>query len=75
MTSAGSGLAEPLLPQYPHVRHHEWRHRGYVKAKLTPSRVRADSVAMESVADLMAKGRALGSFVVEDGKAGAVTAE
>jgi alkaline phosphatase D len=74
VTSVSSNFGELVLPQNPHVRFHEWRYRGYVKAEVTPARYRTDYVVMDNVVDPKANGRILKSFVVEDGKAGALTA-
>lgn len=47
-------------------------HRGYLRLDLTPERLRADLVAMDSVTQRDAGRSVLASFVVENGKPGAV---
>ena len=59
-----------FLPDNPHIRLIDSRHRGYVRAELTPGLLRVDLRAMESVAKPDAACATLASFVVEDGKPG-----
>lgn len=70
--SSGSGSwAEKFLPANPHIRYHDWRHRGYGRAEVTHAGMKMDLVAMDSVADPNAGARVLKSYVVEAGQAGA----
>jgi alkaline phosphatase D len=62
------------LPENPHVLLAESRHRGYVRAELSPGRMQVDLRAMESVTQRDAPCSTLASFVVEDGKPGPVRA-
>ena len=59
-----------FLPDNPHMKLVDSRYRGYVRAEVTPTQMRADLRAMESVTDPQAPCSTLASFVVEDGKAG-----
>jgi alkaline phosphatase D len=63
-----------FLADNPHVRYFESRFRGYVRCEVTPARWRADLRVVESVRDRQAPARTLASFVVEDGRPGAVPA-
>jgi alkaline phosphatase D len=65
---------ERRLPDNPHVRLIDGSHRGYVRFEARPARLRADLRVMENVTDPAAAVRTLASFVVEDGKPGAVRA-
>jgi alkaline phosphatase D len=58
------------LPDNPHIRLAEARYRGYTRVELTPTRMRVDLRAMESVTTRDAACRTLASFVVEDGRPG-----
>ena len=64
--------AKRFLSDNPHIRFHDWSHRGYGRAEVTPQRLQMDLVAMESVADPNAPAFTLRSYVVEDGVAGAL---
>jgi alkaline phosphatase D len=46
--------------------------RGYLRLDVTPASLRADLVAMDSVAEPTARGSVMGSFLVEDGRPGPV---
>jgi alkaline phosphatase D len=61
---------ESLLPDNPHMKLVDSRHRGYVRVELTPALLRADLRAMETVQRRDAACRTLATFVVEDGKPG-----
>jgi alkaline phosphatase D len=65
---------DKALPENPHVLLAESRHRGYVRAELSPGRMQVDLRAMESVTQRDAPCSTLASFVVEDGKPGPVRA-
>jgi alkaline phosphatase D len=58
----------------PHVRFADGRRRGYVRVEVTPQQLRADLRAMRSVTQPRAEADTLASFVVEDGRPGAVRA-
>jgi alkaline phosphatase D len=65
---------DKALPDNPHVLLAESRHRGYVRAELSPARMQVDLRAMETVQQRDAPCSTLASFVVEDGKPGPVKA-
>jgi alkaline phosphatase D len=58
----------------PHVHFADGTRRGYVRVELTPQRLRADLRAMRSVTQPRAEADTLATFVVEDGRPGAVRA-
>jgi alkaline phosphatase D len=60
-----------VLAKNPHL-FGDGSRRGYVRVEITPSRLRADVRAMRSVAQPDAEADTLASFVVEDGRPGAV---
>jgi alkaline phosphatase D len=62
------------LPDNPHVRFFESRERGYIRCALTPERWQTDLRVVSDVRDRHATARTLASFVVEDGRPGAVRA-
>lgn len=62
----------PLLADNPHMTFVDGRYRGYTRFDLSRERLNADLRAMESVQKREAGCNTLASFVVEDGKPGAV---
>jgi alkaline phosphatase D len=56
----------------PHVRFADGRRRGYVRVEVTPQQLRADLRAMRTVTQPRAECDTLASFVVHDGRPGAV---
>jgi alkaline phosphatase D len=60
-----------FLSDNPHMKLVDSRYRGYVRVEVTPTQMRTDLRAMESVTKPDAGCGTLASFVVEDGKAGA----
>jgi alkaline phosphatase D len=62
------------LPDNPHVHFYESRKRGYVSVDVTPERMTTRFQALSDVRDPQATISTLKSFVVENGKAGAVEA-
>ena len=60
-----------MLPDNPHVRFFESRHRGYVRCEVTPERWQADLRVVSDVRDRAATARTLAAFVVEAGRPGA----
>jgi alkaline phosphatase D len=77
ITSQNSGTEEQLralLPDNPHIRFASNSRRGYVRVEVTSERMRTDLRAMRSVTDPHADAETLASFVVEDGRPGAVRA-
>jgi alkaline phosphatase D len=58
----------------PHLRFGNPTRRGYVRAEVTPQRLRVDLRGMRSVTQPRAEADTLASFVVEDGRPGAVRA-
>lgn len=63
-----------VLPDHPHVRFFESRHRGYVRCAVTRDRWEADLRVVSDVRDRAATARTLAAFAVEDGRPGAVPA-
>jgi len=59
---------DPLLPDNPHMKLLDSRHRGYVRMEVTSKALRADLRAMETVQTRDAGCNTLATFVVEDGK-------
>ncbi len=60
-----------FLPDNPHVRHAESRHRGYVRFELTPKALRAELRGLDSEKKADSACSTISSWVVEDGRAGA----
>jgi alkaline phosphatase D len=78
-TSVTSGgppyeLLAQALPDNPHVRFFESRHRGYVSVDLTPDRMETRFQVISDRRDRNATLSTLKRFVVESGKQGAVPA-
>ena len=67
-------LFAAMLPDNPHVRYFESRKRGYVSVELTPARMTTRFQSLSDVKDPAATLSTLQTFVVENGKAGAVPA-
>jgi len=65
---------DAIVADNAHVRFGNPTRRGYVRVEVTPQRLRADLRAMRSVTQPRAEADTLASFVVEDGRAGAVRA-
>ena len=61
-------------PDNPHVRFADGTRRGYVRVEVTPRQLRADLRAMRTVTQPRAECDTLASFVVDDGRPGAVRA-
>jgi alkaline phosphatase D len=59
-----------FLPDNPHMKLADSRHRGYVRVEVTPKALRADLRAMETVQTRDAACNTLATFVVADGKPG-----
>jgi alkaline phosphatase D len=59
-----------FLPDNPHLLHSDSRFRGYARAELTPSLMRVDLRAMQTVQERGAPCRTLASFAVEDARPG-----
>lgn len=72
--SLSEAQLQALLPDNPHFKLVSGARRGYVRVELTPARLRADLQAMRNVTDRRAEVDTLASFVVEDGRPGAVRA-
>ena len=64
----------PLLADNPHMTFADGRHRGYMRFEVSRERLNADLRAMESVQKREAACSTLASFMVEDGRPGAVKA-
>ena len=78
-TSISPGLSRGWIDTYrgalgdnPHVKYLDTRQGGYVRCNLTPSNWRSDLRIADSVHDPQAAVRTVASFVVEDGRPGAV---
>jgi alkaline phosphatase D len=67
-------LIAAVLPENPHVRYFESRHRGYVSADVTRDRMETRFQVISDRRDPKARISTLKTFVVESGKAGAVPA-
>ncbi|PYM94285.1 MAG: alkaline phosphatase [Candidatus Rokuibacteriota bacterium] len=63
---------EALLTENPHVKLANGTRRGYLRVEITPDRLRADLRTVRSVARPRAEADTLATFVVEDGRPGAV---
>jgi alkaline phosphatase D len=63
---------EAILGDSPHVRFVDTTRRGYVRVEATRERLRADLRAMRGVDQPRAEADTLASFVVEDGRPGAI---
>jgi len=63
---------EALLVKNPHVKLANGARRGYLRVEVTPGRLRADLRTVRGVARPRAEADTLASFVVEDGRPGAV---
>jgi alkaline phosphatase D len=63
-----------LLPQNPHVRFFESRHRGYVLCTAGANRMEVELKTVDTVREPVSGGKTLATFVIESGKAGAVRA-
>jgi alkaline phosphatase D len=63
-----------VLPDNPHVRFFESRFRGYVRCEVTPDRWTTDLRVLDDVRDPRARARTLATFLVENGRPGAIRA-
>ena len=63
---------DALLPDNPHIRLGNGSRRGYVRLEITPQRLRADLRTVRSVTQPGAEADTLATFVVEDGRPGAI---
>ena len=63
---------DALRADNPHLRFANGTKRGYVRVEVTPQRLQADLRAMRTVTTPRAEADTLASFVVEDGRPGAV---
>jgi alkaline phosphatase D len=61
-----------LLPDNPHVRFFESRLRGYVRCEVSPERWLTELRVLDDVRDRHTRARTLASFLVENGRPGAV---
>ena len=61
----------PMIPYNPHIKYYEGDRRGYFKATVTPKRMCLDLRFVTSVENPTGTGYTEGSWVVEDGQAGA----
>ncbi len=68
----GQEQMNAVLAKNPHLRFGDGSRRGYVRVEVTPARLRADLRAMRTVTQPEAAADTLASFVVEDGRPGAV---
>jgi alkaline phosphatase D len=79
ITTGGDGTPygpyyAPMIPFNPHIRFYEGDRRGYFKATVTPREMRLDLRFVTSVENPGGTGYAAGSWIVQDGVAGAVPA-
>ena len=63
-----------ILPDNPHMKLADATRRGYVRVEVTPARLRAELQGMRSVTEAGAEADTLATFVVEDGRPGAIKA-
>jgi alkaline phosphatase D len=63
---------DALMADNPHIRLGNGTRRGYVHMEITRDRLRADLRTMRSVTRTSAEADTLATFVVEDGRPGAV---
>ena len=63
---------DALLADNPHIKLANGARRGYLRMEITPARLRADLRTVRGVARPRAEADTLASFVVEDGRPGAV---
>lgn len=64
----------PMVKFNPHIKFFEGDRRGYQRHTLTPDAWRTDLVMVDTVTAPSSPAPVLGSFVVEDGRPGAVPA-
>ncbi len=64
----------PMIPVNPHIRFFDGDRRGYLRSSLTRSRMTTDLRVVDTVSRRDATESTYASFVVEDGRPGAVTA-
>jgi alkaline phosphatase D len=79
ITSGGDGTPygpyyAPMIPYNPHIQYYEGDRRGYFVASVTPKRMQVDLRFVTSVESQSGTGYTEGSWVVEDGRPGAVPA-
>ena len=79
ITTGGDGTPygpyyAPMIPYNPHIKYYEGDRRGYFRATVTPQRMRVDLRFVTSVENPSGSGYTEGSWVVEDGQAGAFPA-
>jgi alkaline phosphatase D len=76
--SSQAGIAndrlQQILPDNPHIKLAHSAARGYVRVEVTPARLRAELRALRSVSDPATDADTLATFVVEDGRPGALKA-
>ena len=65
-------MTETVMQECPHVRFATGAQRGYMRATLTPSRMETDVMVVDEVRDPASAVRKHSSWVVEDGRPGAV---
>jgi alkaline phosphatase D len=66
------GQLDALLPENPHIKFASGERRGYVRVEVTPTRLQADLRTMRTVAQPRSEADTLATFVVENGRPGAV---
>ncbi|MEJ0069248.1 MAG: alkaline phosphatase D family protein [Pseudomonadota bacterium] len=74
ITSRGIAYARThaALAENPHVKFFDSRKRGYVRCEVTPARWLTDLIAVDNVTQRDAPAATLASFVVENGRPGAI---
>jgi alkaline phosphatase D len=72
--SRALGSLDALRADNPHVKFAEGAHRGYVRVDVTPARLRADFRTVRTVAQPRSDTDTLATFVVDNGRPGAVRA-
>ena len=65
---------DAVMPENPHVRFATGAHRGYVRVEVTRDRLRADLRAMRTVTQPRSDADTLATFMIDNGRPGAVRA-
>lgn len=76
VTSAGPDydLFTAMLPDNPHIKHFESRQRGYTRLTFTREALQAEMRVVDDVRNAKATLTTLASYIVENGKPGAIKA-
>lgn len=72
LSSSRVAKAQEMLPDNPHIRFVDVTRRGYTRVEVIPDRLRVDLRAMRTVAKPESEADTLATFVVENGRPGAI---